>query len=70
MLAQLENYRKKSKKAKSKTSADNGPALLLEVSPDDESILQVNKRGKLTVISLSEKSSTESWTVWSMENAH
>ena len=53
MLAQLESYRKKSKKAKSK-SADNGPAVLLEVSPDDESILLVNKRGKLSLISLSE----------------
>ena len=55
MLAQLESYRKKSKKAKSK-NADNGPAVLLEVSGDDESILQVNKRGKLTVISLNEVS--------------
>ena len=55
MLAQLESYRKKAKKAKSK-SADNGPAVLLEVSPDDELLLQVNKRGKLSVISLNEAS--------------
>ena len=69
MLAQLESYRKKAKKAKSK-SADNGPAVLLEVSPDDELLLQVNKRGKLSVISLNETSSAESRTVWTMENAH
>ena len=65
ILSQIDSYRKKNKKDKKKS--EGGPATILRVSPDDESILQVSKKGKLTVQTLSEDNTK---TVWTMDNAH
>ena len=41
--------------------------MILQVSPDDESILQVNKKGQLTVSPMGEEKTGRTWT---MTNAH